>query len=131
MAAGQPVTIEGQGGPIPALPILQDHGDITSLGFRFGSLAYSCDLSGLPADSVAALRAASTSGSSTRCATRRIRATSASSRRWPGSSASSRSRAILTNLHTDLDYEELRGRLPPHVEPAYDGLQIELTDPRR
>ena len=34
-------------------------------------------------------------------------------------------RAILTNLHTDLDYETLRRELPPHIEPAYDGLQIE------
>ena len=28
---------------------------------------------------------------------------------------------ILTNLHADLDYEELRAKIPPHVEPAYDG----------
>jgi phosphoribosyl 1,2-cyclic phosphate phosphodiesterase len=35
-------------------------------------------------------------------------------------------RAILTNLHTDLDYETLRRELPPHIEPAYDGLQIEV-----
>jgi phosphoribosyl 1,2-cyclic phosphate phosphodiesterase len=35
-------------------------------------------------------------------------------------------RAILTNLHVDLDYEELRSRLPAGVEPAYDGLSIEL-----
>jgi phosphoribosyl 1,2-cyclic phosphate phosphodiesterase len=34
-------------------------------------------------------------------------------------------RAILTNLHTDLDYETLRRELPQHIEPAYDGLQIE------
>jgi phosphoribosyl 1,2-cyclic phosphate phosphodiesterase len=34
-------------------------------------------------------------------------------------------RAILTNLHTDLDYDTLRARLPDHVEPAFDGLQIE------
>ena len=32
-------------------------------------------------------------------------------------------RAILTNMHSDLDYEELRARLPPHVEPAYDGMR--------
>jgi phosphoribosyl 1,2-cyclic phosphate phosphodiesterase len=37
-------------------------------------------------------------------------------------------RAILTNLHSDLDYEELRKRLPPNVEPAYDGLSIEFAD---
>ena len=34
-------------------------------------------------------------------------------------------RAILTNLHTDLDYETLRKRLPPHVIPAYDGMRVE------
>ena len=37
-------------------------------------------------------------------------------------------RAILTNLHTDLDYEALRGQLPPHVEPAFDGLSVVLPD---
>ena len=34
-------------------------------------------------------------------------------------------RAILTNLHTDLDYETLRRRLPAGVVPAYDGMRIE------
>ena len=38
-----------------ALPVLQEHGDIASLGFRFGGLAYSCDLSGLPPASLPAL----------------------------------------------------------------------------
>jgi phosphoribosyl 1,2-cyclic phosphate phosphodiesterase len=33
-------------------------------------------------------------------------------------------RGVLTNLHIDLDYEALKTRLPDHVEPAYDGLQI-------
>jgi phosphoribosyl 1,2-cyclic phosphate phosphodiesterase len=32
--------------------------------------------------------------------------------------------AVLTNLHTDLDYDELRGKLPDHVEPAYDGMKL-------
>ena len=36
LTPGAPVTIEGQGGPIQALPVLQSHGDIPSLGFRFG-----------------------------------------------------------------------------------------------
>jgi len=38
-------------------------------------------------------------------------------------------RAILTNLHSDLDYDALRARVPRHVEPAYDGLTIELECP--
>ncbi len=35
-------------------------------------------------------------------------------------------RAILTNLRADLAYETLRRELLPHVEPACDGLQIEM-----
>ena len=34
-------------------------------------------------------------------------------------------RAILTNLHTDLDYETLRQRVPETVAPAYDGMRVE------
>ena len=45
---GKAVTIEGQGGPIDALPVLQDHGDIPSLGLRIGNVAYSADIKGLP-----------------------------------------------------------------------------------
>jgi phosphoribosyl 1,2-cyclic phosphate phosphodiesterase len=33
-------------------------------------------------------------------------------------------RAILTNMHADLDYAELKARLPAHVEPAYDGMTV-------
>ena len=33
-------------------------------------------------------------------------------------------RAILTHLHIDLDYAALQRELPPHVAPAFDGLQI-------
>ena len=35
-------------------------------------------------------------------------------------------RAILTNMHIDLDYETLRTRLPDTVEPAYDGMRFEI-----
>lgn len=35
-------------------------------------------------------------------------------------------RAILTNLHTDLDYRALRAALPAHIEPAFDGMQITI-----
>jgi phosphoribosyl 1,2-cyclic phosphate phosphodiesterase len=34
-------------------------------------------------------------------------------------------RAVLTNMHTDLDYEVLRLSLPPAVEPGYDGMRLE------
>jgi phosphoribosyl 1,2-cyclic phosphate phosphodiesterase len=121
------VTVAGEGGSIDALPLLQDHGDISSLGFRFGDLAYSCDLRDMPADSVAALAGLDVwivdalrykphpshfSVDETLAWIERLKPR----------------RAILTNLHNDLDFEELRRRLPPHVEPAFDGLSLELPD---
>jgi phosphoribosyl 1,2-cyclic phosphate phosphodiesterase len=33
-------------------------------------------------------------------------------------------RAILTNLHSDMDYAALRASLPLGVEPAYDGMIV-------
>jgi phosphoribosyl 1,2-cyclic phosphate phosphodiesterase len=29
-------------------------------------------------------------------------------------------------MHSDLDYEELRAKLPANVVPAYDGLRVEF-----
>ena len=31
-------------------------------------------------------------------------------------------KAILTNLHVDLDYSKLKNELPKNIIPAYDGL---------
>jgi phosphoribosyl 1,2-cyclic phosphate phosphodiesterase len=36
-------------------------------------------------------------------------------------------RAVLTNLHTDLDYGRLAAELPDGIAPAYDGLVIETS----
>jgi phosphoribosyl 1,2-cyclic phosphate phosphodiesterase len=35
-------------------------------------------------------------------------------------------RAVLTNLHIDLDYDTLLKELPPGVEPAYDGMLLPI-----
>ena len=106
------------------MPVLQEHGDIPSLGFRFGNVAYSADLNGMPDESVGGAGRASISGSWMR--SRHTPHPSHFSCRdaWPGSSGSSRSGPILTNMHADLDYEALRETLPAHVVPAYDGMQI-------
>ena len=37
-------------------------------------------------------------------------------------------RGLCPGFVLDLDYEALRARLPPHVEPAYDGLGVTLVD---
>ena len=33
-------------------------------------------------------------------------------------------KAILTNLHTDIDYKKIKKYLPKNTEPAYDGLTV-------
>ena len=35
-------------------------------------------------------------------------------------------KAILTNLHTDIDYNQIRKILPKNIVPAYDGLSVTL-----
>jgi phosphoribosyl 1,2-cyclic phosphate phosphodiesterase len=34
-------------------------------------------------------------------------------------------RAVLTNMHIDLDYATLASTLPDNVEPAFDGMVLE------
>jgi len=127
LTAGRPVTINGQGGPIVALPILQEHGDIPSLGFRFGNFVYSCDLSGLPAESVAALAGLDVwIVDALRYRQHPSHFSVADALRWI--ERVKPRRAILTNLHADLDYETLRKELPPHVEPAYDGMTFSVPE---
>jgi phosphoribosyl 1,2-cyclic phosphate phosphodiesterase len=126
IAPGQEVIVDGEGGHVQAMPLLQFHGDIVSLGFRFGAMAYSSDLVDLPAESVAAL---------------------AGIELWIVDALWYRPhpshfhldltlewidrikprRAILTNMHADLDFEALRAKLPAHVEPAYDGMRLEFA----
>jgi phosphoribosyl 1,2-cyclic phosphate phosphodiesterase len=125
LAAGQAVTINGEGGAITALPILQEHGDIPSLGFRFGALAYSCDLSGMPDASAAALAGVEVwIIDALRYRPHPSHLSVDEALTWI--ERIKPARAILTNLHSDLDYEELKTKLPAHVEPAFDGLTVEL-----
>jgi phosphoribosyl 1,2-cyclic phosphate phosphodiesterase len=105
------------------VPLLQNHGDIDSLGFRFGAMAYSSDLVDLPGPSVAALsgielwivdalwyrpHSSHFHLDLTLAWIERIKPR----------------RAILTNMHSDLDFEALRAKLPPHIEPAFDGMRV-------
>jgi phosphoribosyl 1,2-cyclic phosphate phosphodiesterase len=127
LQAGLSVTVNGEGGPITALPVLQEHGDIPSLGFRFGGLAYSCDLSGLPEASVAALAGTEVwIVDALRYRPHPSHFSVDDALAWIARIRPDR--AILTNLHADLDYEELRRKLPPHVEPAFDGFRLVMPD---
>jgi len=37
-------------------------------------------------------------------------------------------RAVITNMHLDLDYETLCRELPPHIRPAFDGMALSLEN---
>jgi phosphoribosyl 1,2-cyclic phosphate phosphodiesterase len=125
IAPGHPVIIKGAGGPVEVLPFLQEHGDIPSLGYRIGNMAYSSDVNGLPAASLPALKNLDVwIVDALRYRPHPSHFSVEETLHWIKKLEPKR--AVLTNLHSDLDYEELRGKLPPDVEPAFDGMQIEL-----
>ena len=123
LTPGHKVLISGQGGDIEALPVLQNHGDIPSLGFRIGNVAYSADIKSLPDESVALMQGLDV------WVVDALRKTPHPSHMnleealaWIARVKPKR--AILTNLHTDMDYAALKAELPPHIEPAYDGMSL-------
>jgi phosphoribosyl 1,2-cyclic phosphate phosphodiesterase len=126
IAPGHAVTVAGQGGGITALPFVQDHGDIPSLGFRFGDVAYSSDLVDLPEESVAALAELDLwIVDALRYRPHPSHFSVEQALAWI--ERLKPKRAILTNLHSDLDYAELGAKLPGHVEVAYDGMRIDAA----
>ena len=125
LADGEPMAVEGPGGAVSALPFGMEHGNEAALGFRFGPLAYAPDVSRMPEAAQACLHGLDLliidalretphpthySVSDALALIERVRPR----------------RAILTNLHTDLDYAALSARLPSNVVPAHDGLSVTL-----
>jgi phosphoribosyl 1,2-cyclic phosphate phosphodiesterase len=125
IAPGEPVTIEGAGGPVTALPVVQEHGTIESLGFRIGGLAYSPDVSGLSAEAADALAGLDLwVVDALRYRPHPSHFSVAEAVEWI--ERLKPRRALLTHMHVDLDYATLRAKLPAHVEPAHDGLAVAL-----
>ena len=93
--------------------------------FRFGGFGYSCDLNGMPPESAEALAGLDIwVVDALRYNPHPSHFSLADALAWI--ERIKPRRAILTNLHSDLDYEVLRAELPPHVEPAYDGISVTL-----
>jgi phosphoribosyl 1,2-cyclic phosphate phosphodiesterase len=125
---GQPWRIDGPSGPVPVVGFDQDHGEIRSVGFRFGPLAYSSDVVGLEEGAFAALEGVKVwIVDALRDRPHPTHANVETALAWIARVRPRR--AILTNLHVDLDYNALKARLPPGVEPAYDGMRIDLETP--
>jgi phosphoribosyl 1,2-cyclic phosphate phosphodiesterase len=125
LVAGEKVHVDGPGGPVEALPILFRHGEIDALGFRFGNVAYSPDVSDIPEASQALLEGLDIwIIDALRYKRHPSHLTVDEALRWIDRLKPRR--AILTNLHTDLDYDRLAAELPPHITPAWDGMRVEL-----
>ncbi|MEM7190059.1 MAG: MBL fold metallo-hydrolase [Pseudomonadota bacterium] len=119
-----PVTVDGRGGEITCEPFEVPHGDIIALGFKVGPLVYTPDLSDMSDDAWAAVDAADCwITDALRYRPHPSHANVATALEWI--KRAEPRRAILTNLHVDIDYETLAIQTPDHVEPAYDGLVIE------
>ena len=123
LAAGAPCIVAGAGGAIEATPFDLEHGEISALGFRIGALAYTPDLNDIPDASLPFLEGLDV------WIVDALRYTPHPSHFSVDEALSwiermRPRRAILTNLHTDLDFETLRHRLPENVEPAHDGMRI-------
>jgi len=124
ITAGRPQTIEGAGGPITALPFRVEHGpNYEALGFRFGGLAYLPDVSLIPPAAMETM--ADLDVLILDC----LRETPHPSHFHLAQSleaiaALKPRRAILTNLHVDLDYASLSKRLAGRVEVAFDGMTV-------
>ena len=124
ISAGHAVHVEGAGGVLEAMPLRLDHGEIESLGFRFGNVAYTPDvktifpeaqphLEGLDLWIIDALRY--TRHPTHFCVSEALDMIKLFRPK----------RAILTNLATDLDFATLAAELPPNVEPAHDMMRVE------
>ncbi len=120
-AFGAHWSIDGPSGAIPVQTFDQDHGDIKSVGYRIGDVAYSSDVVDFPEASFEVLAGVRVwIVDALRYRAHPTHATVEQALRWI--ERVKPERAILTNMHIDLDYETLRRELPAGVEPAYDGM---------
>jgi len=120
-----PFSVEGAGGPIPFEPIRVRHGGIEALGFRVDGLVYMPDVSEIPDAAWPRLAALDVLIlDALRYRPHPTHAHLERSLEWIARAAPRR--AVLTNMHIDLDYATLAAALPPGVIPAHDGLAIEL-----
>jgi phosphoribosyl 1,2-cyclic phosphate phosphodiesterase len=118
--------INGAGGPIPARAFWQIHGPVKSLGFRFGNLAYSSDVSHLDDQAFAALEGLDIwIVDALRYTPHPTHANVETALAWIARVKPKR--AILTNLHIDVDFTALAAQLPAGIEPAYDGMTVEAS----
>ena len=117
--------VDGAGGPVPVMTFDQGHGRIRSTGYRLGPVTYSPDVDALDEAALEAVR-----GSrlwivdALRWTPHPTHAHLDRTLEWIA--AAEVERAVLTNLHIDMDYSALAALVPANVEVAHDGWRAEM-----
>lgn len=123
--AGESRSIEGKGGPVALSAFILQHGNIPALGYRIGDAAYTPDVSDIPPESWPALQNLELwIVDGLRPASHPSHFSVSDALSWIDRFKPRR--AVITNMHSDLDYEVLRQSLPAGVIPAYDGMRLVL-----
>jgi phosphoribosyl 1,2-cyclic phosphate phosphodiesterase len=117
--------IEGKGGAVTLSAFLLRHGNIPALGYRVGDAAYTPDVNDIPPESWRFLEKLDLwIIDGLRYAPHPSHFNLDDALSWI--SRFKPRRAVITNMHSDLDYEVLRAGLPPGVVPGYDGMRLSL-----
>lgn len=120
-----PFEVAGPAGPIPFRPIRVRHGGIDALGFRIHDLAYLPDVSDIPPAAWTQLEGLEVLIlDALRYRPHPTHAHLERSLAWIARAAPER--AVLTNMHNDLDYATVAAEAPESVIPAYDGLVVDF-----
>lgn len=121
VAAGEAVAMAGH-----AVRTLRlDHAVMDTLGMRVGGFAYCTDLVRMPEESLAGLHGLDTWVVG--CFQRRPHKVHANVEQvldWVATLKPRRT--VLTHMGPDLDWGWMRGNLPPGVEPAHDGMVLDV-----
>ncbi|TMV59117.1 MBL fold metallo-hydrolase, partial [Thioclava sp. BHET1] len=118
-----PFTVTGAGGPIRLTPIRVGHGSIDALGFRIDDLAYIPDVVKIYEPAWAELQSLDCwIIDALRYKPHPTHAHLSLALEWIDRAAPRR--AVLTNMHIDLDYARLEAETPDHITPAFDGMTL-------
>jgi phosphoribosyl 1,2-cyclic phosphate phosphodiesterase len=122
-----PVTVTGAGGALTATPFRVPHGpDTVALGFRFGPVAYLPDVSDMSEEAWAAVAGLECwIVDALRYEPHLTHAHLDKTLAWIERAAPRR--AVITNMHIDLDFDRVADETPDHVVPAHDGMVLSFA----
>lgn len=123
---GEAWSVDGAGGAVPVRTFDQAHGPIRSVGYRLGPVAYSSDVSDLDEAAIEAVRGCDLWIVDALRYTPHPTHTHLD-RTLDWIARAGVKRAVLTNLHIDMDYNALKAIIPDNVEVAYDGWSRRLS----